>query len=292
MKVVVVLLYGGIGNQLFQYVFGEYIRGKYKLDVRYDLSSFGLLTTFRDYQLNTVISHLPVYQTKKTFFSRHTYVTRKFLQYCFRLKPGVKYINELTDDLDESIFESSTYNLIYLDGYWQNKKFFTWCSDNLADFKISPRFELPQELRSDYSFIMNNNCISMHVRRGDYLLKENTALMASCTKEYFSKGLQRTLSCIKNPTLVIFSDDPEWVKLNLHFDVSTRIIENKEVPPFWYIHLMSLCRHQIISNSTFSWWGAVLNSNPERITVAPKKWFNYRDNPEIYFDNWIILDNG
>lgn len=292
MKVVVVLLYGGIGNQLFQYVFGEYIRGKYKLDVRYDLSSFGLLPTFRDYQLNTVISHLSVYQTKKTFFSRHTYVTRKFLQYCFRLKPGVKYINELTDDLDESIFKSSTYNLIYLDGYWQNKKFFTWCSDNLADFKISPRFELPQELRSDYSFIMNNNCISMHVRRGDYLLKENTALMASCTKEYFSKGLQRTLSCIKNPTLVIFSDDPEWVKLNLHFDVSTRIIENKEVPPFWYIHLMSLCRHQIISNSTFSWWGAVLNSNPERITVAPKKWFNYRDNPEIYFDNWIILDNG
>ena len=291
MKEVVVLLYGGLGNQLFQYVFGEYIRGKYKLDVRYDLSSFGLLSTFRDYQLDTIISHIPVYHTNRFFFSRHTYMIRKLLQYCFRLKPGVKYINELTDDLDESIFESSGYSLIYLDGYWQDKRFFTWCFENLPDLKISPQLNLPQELRSDYSFITNNNCISMHVRRGDYLLKNNAALMASCTKEYFSKGLQRLQSCTDNPTLVIFSDDPEWVKLNLHFSVPMRVIDNKDVAPFWYIYLMSLCRHQIISNSTFSWWGTVLNSTPERITIAPKKWFNHKDNPEIYFDNWIVLDN-
>ena len=272
-------------------MFGEYIRGKYKLDVRYDLSSFGLLPTFRDYQLDTIISHIPVYHTNRFFFSRHTYMIRKLLQYCFRLKPGVKYINELTDDLDESIFESSGYSLIYLDGYWQDKRFFTWCFENLPDLKISPQLNLPQELRSDYSFITNNNCISMHVRRGDYLLKNNAALMASCTKEYFSKGLQRLQSCTDNPTLVIFSDDPEWVKLNLHFSVPMRVIDNKDVAPFWYIYLMSLCRHQIISNSTFSWWGTVLNSTPERITIAPKKWFNHKDNPEIYFDNWIVLDN-
>ena len=131
----------------------------------------------------------------------------------------------------------------------------------------------------------------MHVRRGDYLLKNNAALMASCTKEYFSKGLQRLQSCTDNPTLVIFSDDPEWVKLNLHFSVPMRVIDNKDVAPFWYIYLMSLCRHQIISNSTFSWWGTVLNSTPERITIAPKKRFNHKDNPEIYFDTWIVLDN-
>lgn len=288
---VVILLYGGLGNQLFQYVMGVYIRNKYNADVSYDLSSFGLLPTYRQYELSDILRSIPTYSPTGVFFSKYTYIKRRLLQYALKIKPGVCYVNELRDRLDEGIFTSSKYNFVYLDGYWQSKKYFEWCYTNIPKFNIKPWTDVPSVISDDIAFITSNKCISMHIRRGDYLQKENAAIMAACTPDYFKKSLLEV--CIKEPhaKLVIFSDDPGWVRENLHFDIETRIIDHKNISPIWDIYMMSLCKHHIMSNSTFSWWGSVLNHTSETITVVPERWFNYRPLPPLYLDTWIKVAN-
>lgn len=291
MTKVVVLLYGGLGNQLFQYIMGEYIRNKYNLDVYYDLSSFGLLPTYRQYELNEVVRDIPIYKSNKLCFSRYTHILRRILQYALKMEPGVAYYNELRDKLDENIFITRKHKLVYLDGYWQNKKYYEWCVKNIDGFRITPFDEIPDQLKDDFNYVKSNTCVSLHVRRGDYLLKENSSLMAFCSPKYYTDSLDYILSKVNVAKLVVFSDDPEWVKQNLTFKLETKVIENKDVSPIWYIYMMSCCKHHIISNSTFSWWGAVIGSTINSITIAPSKWFNKRELPSLYFDNWTIIKN-
>jgi len=260
--------------------------------VSYDFSSFGLLPTYRQYELQEIVKDIPKFTPKRLFFSKYTHIIRRLLQYSLNLQPGVCYINELRTNLDERVFSSSRYKFIYLDGYWQNKKYIEWCVSNIPQFSIRPWKEMPEILHDEFTFISNNTCISMHVRRGDYLKKENASIMALCSERYFSDSLKLIRSKVPEAKLVIFSDDPAWVKDNLKFDIDTKVIDNKDVSPIWYIFLMSICKHHIISNSTFSWWGAVLSRNKDTITSAPTKWFNSNPLPPIYLDSWVLTHNG
>lgn len=285
-KQVVSHLYGGIGNQLFQYTFGEYVRNRYKLNVSYDISSFGVLATFRDLQIKSIVNEIPVFETNKYFFSRHTRFYRRISRFIFSHKPGVIYCD---NKIDESIFNQNNWNLIYLDGYWNNKIYAEWIMNNLGNI-YKPLDELPNCLKRYVEYISSHEVISVHIRRGDYLNATNIKRFGVCTLEYYQKAIKKIKEKVSSPFFLFFSDDTEWVKENFHTEENMMIVENNDIPPFWYIHLMSLCAHNIMSNSTFSWWGNFLNENKEKITVAPSRWFLDKDNPKLYNEKWILIN--
>ncbi|MDD3060131.1 MAG: alpha-1,2-fucosyltransferase, partial [Sulfurimonas sp.] len=124
--------------------------------------------------------------------------------------------------------------------------------------------------------IQSSNSVSLHVRRGDYVSNKNaTSYHGVSSLDYYYNAIETISKKISNPILYIFSDDIPWVRENLIVSLPIVFIENTNTDrPFEDIYLMSLCKHNIIANSTFSWWGAYLNSNLEKNVIAPKKWFN------------------
>lgn len=120
----------------------------------------------------------------------------------------------------------------------------------------------------------------MHIRRGDYLLKANQQLFAECSLNYYITAVREILAKVVNPVFYVFSNDVNWVREHLlkvfEKEAEFVFVDNSEITksPVADLFLMSLCKHQIIANSTFSWWGAWLNKNPKKIVIAPKNWYN------------------
>jgi hypothetical protein len=179
----------------------------------------------------------------------------------------------------------------YLSGLWQTEKYFKDCEEI-----IRTEFTFKQPLNKKNSelseTIRRKNSVSIHIRRGDYIYNsEEYKIHGLCSIDYYKKAVE----CIANKagelTLFIFSDDIEWVKNNLKFDFPIIFVDNNVDDIHEDLRLMSLCKHNIIANSTFSWWGAWLNNNKEKIVIAPKKWFNEfeADTKDIYPDSWMRI---
>ncbi len=134
------------------------------------------------------------------------------------------------------------------------------------------------------------NAVSLHVRRGDYL-----ALAAHnvCTEDYYQAALQKVVDLSgETPQVFIFSDEPDWARSNLSLPCERTIVDfNGPETDYEDLRLMSLCKHNIIANSSFSWWGAWLNANPDKIVTAPETWFGNRklNNPDILPQKWVPI---
>ena len=141
--------------------------------------------------------------------------------------------------------------------------------------------------------IKNSQSVGLHIRRSDYIINESVLnYHGVCPPSYYFSGLEKIKEKTKNLELFVFSDDIAWCKQNLIFDLPcTYIDHNTGEKSFEDMRLMSLCKHNIIANSSFSWWGAWLNANPSKIVVAPTKWFNDLANQsqDIYPPNWIKI---
>ena len=129
---------------------------------------------------------------------------------------------------------------------------------------------------------------SIHIRRGDYFSPKNVSVYGVCTEDYYHKAI----GLIKNKELkvrfFVFTDDIEWVKEHIQLDDDMLIVPNYDISQFAYIELMSLCKHHIISNSSFSWWGAVLNEQDDATVICPSKWTLTSDKT-IALDKWMKL---
>ncbi|NTV98925.1 MAG: alpha-1,2-fucosyltransferase, partial [Chlorobiaceae bacterium] len=182
----------------------------------------------------------------------------------------------------------------WIEGYWQSEKYFDAISRDIArEFRIitplSPKSTETKKL------IGSTESVSVHVRRGDYVAEDYRGRIHGPLKiSYYAEALDIIAQKKRSPHLFIFSDDIPWVKENLRFDFPARYVDhNDERSGFEDLHLMSLCRHNIIANSTFSWWGAWLNRNPTKIVIAPKQWFpDPKMNSltsDLIPDSWIRL---
>ncbi|MCM1332616.1 MAG: alpha-1,2-fucosyltransferase [Bacteroides sp.] len=288
MNRVIVHLYGGVGNQLFQYAFGEYIRHKYLLDVCYDTSTFGRFGPPRDFQIEIINPNISIFKDGKFNFSRYQKFLRRGLRLLFKIVPGNKYYY---DTLKEPLIINRPFRNLYFDGYWQDYKYVSWIMEHIGDIFRPKEPEFPVELREYVKLISSKNITSIHIRRGDYLRPENLKLLGICTLNYYRKAVAHVLRRDPNTEILVFTDDKDWVKDNLKLLVPFKIVNDSGVKPLWLIYLMGKCKNNILSNSTFSWWGNFLNNHPNKITVAPLHWMKQRENPNIYRPDWHIINN-
>lgn len=235
-------LTGGLGNQMFQYAYGR------SLSLRKNRSF-------------------------KYFFVHHYGDTnRQYELHVFNLK-GEKY-NGLFTELVLIIFRLlHIRSSAIISGYWQNPKYFANYEKEIReDFRfITPLDYKNKEL---LNLISKTNSVSVHVRRGDYVSDKKTKeFHGICTAEYYRKAIAFISRKVEKPVYFIFSDDLEWARKNIKLDNATYVNWNRGEESFKDMLLMSQCKHNIIANSSFSWWGAWLNSNPGKIVITPNKWF-------------------
>jgi hypothetical protein len=175
----------------------------------------------------------------------------------------------------------------YLEGYWQTEKYFGIHSDTIRnDFKF-PQLDLLNKEYADK--IQHAESVSVHIRMGDYI---NHPLHGGiCTLEYYENAIALIKVKVENPLFFIFSNDIEWCKNNLKLDNAIYITGNDGENSFRDMQLMSMCKHNIIANSSFSWWGAWLNNNSDKIVIAPSKWFNDPtiNTKDLIPDSWIQI---
>lgn len=155
-------------------------------------------------------------------------------------------------------------------GYWQCEHYFEDIRALiLAEFTPA---ELPDQINLDVGRkIAQSMSISLHVRRGDYV---NNKFHSFLGLDYYRVAVAEMASKTECPHMFVFTDDPEWCRQNLNISFPYTLVTHNPGPQaYWDIILMSRCKHNIIANSSFSWWGAWLNQNPRKIVIAPKRWF-------------------
>lgn len=173
---------------------------------------------------------------------------------------------------------------VFLDGYYQSEKYFSKYSDDIRDlFSITP--ELNEEISAKYRDILAGKTCSLHVRRGDYVrLSEHHP---PCPISYYQSAMKLMPEDTK---YLVFSDDMVWCKENLIGDNFIFIENNTDI---FDLYVMSLCDNNIIANSSFSWWGAWLNNNVNKIVVAPSNWFGPAkkglDTKDVYGEKWVKI---
>ncbi len=285
-------IYGGLGNQMFQYALGRKLsilrNEKLKLDIgnfeKYDL---------RDYLLNNFYIKGKIIEknkTKKYKIENHyiKYIFKKLKKYNINFRPSV-YYEKKEFIYDENIYKS---NAIYYEGYWQSFKYFDDIRDVLLqDFRL--RKSLNQQNQNILNKIKSSESVSLHIRRGDYVNNPHTnKVHGLCNLEYYKMAVNIINQRVNNPIFFIFSDDLEWVKENLRlFNKSIFVDINDIKTPYYDLELMRYCKHNIIANSTFSWWGAWLNQNINKIVIAPKIWLSSKEINlyDLIPKNWIKI---
>lgn len=277
---ITIQLLGGLGNQMFQYAAAKSLAEKNKTKVRLDLTwfdqQFDSGTTPRTYELDCFVLDKKIIRYEPS----HLDFFKNMLVYSYK-EPHFQY-------------DPKFYNLpkqTTLKGYFQSEKYFSDIrAILLEDFFWAKK---PSGKNSLVLKEIQNtpNCVSVHVRRGDYVSNENAAKFHGLTGvEYYQAAVKTIAKSVNKIKLYIFSDEPEWCKKNLKFQHDTVYVShNSEGSED--MRLMKACRHNIIANSSFSWWGAWLNENPEKIVIAPKTWFSHGETNtnDVIPESWLKI---
>jgi hypothetical protein len=286
---------GGLGNQMFQYAAGRRLSHVHNAELKLDISSFNSknFRTSRHYELKplNIIGTVaegkdvpPQLQGRGTGIMRWLHVGRGVTQ------TGLRHIQEAHYHFDPAVLQLP--DGVYLEGYWQSEKYFSDVSELIrSDFTI--RGKPDGRNAALLEEIAGCNAVSVHVRRGDYLYDEAVkAVHPVCEMDYYGRALEYIAERVTSPVLYIFSDETEWVKSHFKFPFPTIIVDHNGVDKGYEdMRLMRHCAHHVIANSSFSWWGAWLNSNPNKIVVAPERWFGSSqwDTKDLIPEAWVRL---
>jgi hypothetical protein len=287
-------LVGGLGNQMFQYAIGRALSLKYDRPLRLDISDFGNYQLHNGFELSRLFSAEMNLVSSKELKSvlgwrRVPFIKKQLLKNQFSMLRGEHLVIEPHFQFWEGI--KNVPQDVYLYGYWQTEKYFGEYEHNIRnDFIFNKALE--DKNKASATQILETNSVSLHVRRGDYVQNKKTlSTHGICSLDYYKSAIEHMHQSVVNPVFFIFSDDISWVKDNLKLESAHYYIENnKGLESYNDMHLMSICKHHILANSTFSWWGAWLNPSKDKVVVAPKNWFigatNTRD---LIPSNWFRL---
>lgn len=270
----IVKIFGGLGNQMFQYAFYEFLK-KNNDNVYIDISDFEIHKHHTGYELKRVFQVDANVANKemirKIAINSNSICTRFIRKLCGidirkigECKAHYHFIN---------IRSQKIYQDIYFDGYWQNVDYLEPVREELEQV-FQYRNILTGKNKKLQNFIKENECVALHVRRGDYL--NNNSLSSVCGIEYYRKAIGYIINKIdRKITFVVFSDDIKWARENLPLPEDSIYVDwNTGEDSYMDMQLMDMCKHSIIANSTFSWWPAWLKSSRnDCIIIMPEKWF-------------------
>lgn len=286
-KELIISYRGGLGNQMFTYAFYRMLKNKGK-NVRADMLQY-YTWELRDFELTKVFPN-----TNISIASSYNIKNYKIIAPYMNDEKGFKYYVEpdVMDDVksfaDKSLLDNDL-EWGCLKGYFQTRVFVQEVEDILRrEFTFCKSKD--DRLQNVVRDIKAKNAVAVHIRRGDYL---NVSEMYGgiCTKDYYQQAMDAIKVKVEKPIFYFFSDDIEWVKDNFR-EENVMYIEPQMFDDYhdWYdMYLMSECKHNIIANSSFSWWGAWLNNNNNKIVIAPKKWVNADSMEDICPENWIRI---
>ncbi|OGU60056.1 MAG: hypothetical protein A2X64_07625 [Ignavibacteria bacterium GWF2_33_9] len=294
---IIARLKGGLGNQMFIYAFARYLSCKHDTDLKLDITYYD--NYHRKYELNkfNIIENFASedeINSLKKFVYKDGFIIRQLKQKLFKKNP--KKIPSKTYILDSNIDFKQKYMFlpdnVYLEGLFQSEKFFKEIEEIIRkDFIL--KNELDTENLKVLEAIKSTNSISLHIRRGDYLTNSWAyEELGICEADYYKKAMDYMKSKVESPIFYVFSDDAEWVKNNFKMDFDFIFIDaNNEQSGENDLILMSECNHHICANSSFSWWGAWLGKNQNKIVIAPEKWFkgNFFDYKDLVSESWVKL---
>jgi hypothetical protein len=254
---------GGLGNQLFQWAIAENLANLSNTNYSFDIS-FYLNQNHRKFELYK-FKNIPINISQIQNIDMST----------------LNIINESSVPFNEIYYKNPT----YLYGYWQNEIFFRKSKD-LIKSKLKIDNDIDIYIKNKYP-ILNENTVSIHIRRTDYLSLSDYHYNQSLN--YYNDAYD--ILNDKNINVIVFSDDINWCKENMKFN-NIHYIEGED--NIIDLYIMSKCKNNIIANSTFSWWAAWLNENTEKKVFAPKNWFGEKgpEKTNLLLDEWIIIDNN
>jgi hypothetical protein len=285
---IILKIFGGLGNQMFQFAFGlPFIIAEKHLKL--DISSFETKKAHNGFELSKVFKHidLPIAKLRDAFYFIEKFEDEHGSS-SYRLqkhKQIVKESKEIEFNFLEDVYEL---NDTYFEGYWQNHSYFNSLRKELLYYFQFPPIEKEDTINYlTAQSILASDSVSVHIRRGDYL---KSAYHTQIGMEYYKKAFQIAKDKVSDPHFFVFSDDIKWAKENICESNVTFIDNNTVENSFRDMQLMSLCKNNIITNSTFSWWSAWLNDNNQKIVISPKKWFADQINMHgLLFEEWIKL---
>lgn len=282
-----VRLKGGLGNQMFQYATGRRLACLHNVPLKLDLSWFRKNlpgVTPRSYSLG----HFPIHAVPATDHE----IAQLYVPQPGRIR---SFINTISPRYTKTHIRARNFHFdptilclpdnIYLDGYWQSEKYFSDITPVIrSDFTMST---VPEGRNQEVAkTIEGSNAISIHFRRGDYVTDaKSVARYSECSINYYRRAVELVSLQVKRPHFFVFSDDPSWVREHFTIPHTMAVVDNNGSDNAHEdLRLMSMCRHHIIANSSYSWWGAWLNPRPDKLVIAPSLWFN-----ETSFDTKDLL---
>lgn len=277
--------FAGLGNQMFQYAFFKRIEKEFGatdqvyLKVRKRNKHHGIL--LRDV-FNLDYNGLSPLWVRVLF-------DKQIAKQSLRLLSGLRQDDE-GEAIDLFSDKIPDKRLIYYYGFWQDENYFKPVENEVREafsFRKSPvspaNLSLAEQLKQELS-------VSIHIRRGDYESKPDTQHGGVCTMQYYRNAVDYMISQLGDHAhFYIFSDDPKWVEANFPLEKCTMINGNQGKDGWQDMFLMSQCKHNIIANSSFSWWGAWLNSNQNKIVLTPDRWTRRGEPSRIIPDLWTRI---
>jgi hypothetical protein len=293
---VAVKLIGGLGNQMFQYATGFRLARALRTDLvlnttafeqhyklhRYGLHHFSIQATIADQRLARELAAFEspdVGRRRSPWYARILGARRKRIE-CY---------HESGFAMDEKVLGLS--GDVYLIGYWQSEKYFADVADELVrQFAVH---SAPTGENADLArMIDSTNSVAVHIRRGDYVSNATTnQVHGTCTPQYYARCMDAIERHEPDCVFFVFSDDPAWCAEHFSGRQRVRIVShNGSDRNVEDLRLMSRCKHNIIANSSFSWWGAWLNRNPAKRVFAPRRWFQVedRDTRDLLPKSWRL----
>ncbi|NML68049.1 alpha-1,2-fucosyltransferase [Hymenobacter sp. RP-2-7] len=284
---------------MFQYAAGRACALRNNTELRVELSAYDRpprgQEAARKFELPLFLGEVPTATSAdlariNAFNHNRTYKAYNRGRKLLGLTPAYTYCQERVPMHFDPTILSSTGQLLYVDGDWQNEKYFTAIADELRRLfrplgieTDAHNFQLSQEL-------MQVNSVSLHVRRGDYI---NNEVHKPAPLAYYQAAIEKVKTEVASPLFYVFSDDIHWARQHLNFGEAacTFLDHNTGADSYKDLFLMSCCRHHIVANSSFSWWGAWLTSNPCKLVIAPSQWLAILQvqAADVVPDSWTIL---
>lgn len=263
-------LYGGLGNQLFQYAFAYHLAklSNTRIIINHDIENYKSRWG-RDFALQHF--SIPSLRTVRHKASLPVRALRKLRAAAGIPKKQPQHVVEQGLEFHPELLAPYRGN-VFVDGHWQDERYFAAVA---ADIRAIFRVSIPPSAANArlLETIQSVNAVSLHVRRGDYLKPAAHAVHGVCDAAYYKAAVELVASKTISPHFFVFSDDIAWARENLALHPAMHFVDiNDEAAAYEDLRLMYSCKHHITANSSFSWWGAWLNPRADKIVVAPKQW--------------------